>query len=163
MLTGFPVFDSDTGAQEQLDPELEAFMAAGEPPIAFTLGSFAVYAPGDFYRESMDAALKMGRRALLLTGPGAPPPPHPSVMSRAYVPHSLVFPRASVIVHHGGIGTTGAALRAGKPQLVVPHLGDQADNGARIVRLGVGQMLQGKRYSGDRAAQIIGGAFSTDG
>lgn len=62
----------------------------------------------------------------------------------SYAPHSLVFPRARAVVHHGGIGTTGQALRAGRPQLVTPFLGDQFDNAERLQRLGVARVLDGK-------------------
>jgi UDP:flavonoid glycosyltransferase YjiC (YdhE family) len=56
------------------------------------------------------------------------------------------------VVHHGGIGTTGQALRAGKPQLVVPFFGDQPDNAGRLGRLGVGRVLKRKRYTAERAS-----------
>ena len=154
LLTGFPVFDSDSGAPEKLDAELEAFLAEGEPPIVFTLGTFAVYAPGDFYGASQAIAQRLGRRALLLTGPSTPPTPTPGVLVRQYAPHSLVFPRAALIVHHGGIGTTGQALRSGRPQLIVPHLGDQPDNGERITRIGVGGMISAKRYADHGEAKL---------
>ncbi|HEX8389642.1 MAG TPA: nucleotide disphospho-sugar-binding domain-containing protein, partial [Sphingomonas sp.] len=70
----------------------------------------------------------------------------PGVLVRRYAPHSLLFPRAAVVVHHGGVGTTGQALRAGRPQLVVPFLGDQPDNAARVARLGVGLTVAPKRF-----------------
>ena len=44
-----------------------------------------------------------------------------------YAPFSEIFPRARIVIHHGGIGTTGQALRAGKAQLVVPLFADQFD------------------------------------
>lgn len=153
-ITGYPIFDSGSGLVEKLDEEFEAFLSDGEAPIVFTLGSFAVHAPGDFFRESMIAAKRMNRRAVLLTGPQAIAA-EPGVLIRAYAPHSLVLPRAAVNVHHGGVGTTGAALRAGKPQLVTPFMGDQPDNAARIVRLGVGASLDIRRYTADRVVPLL--------
>jgi vancomycin aglycone glucosyltransferase len=41
------------------------------------------------------------------------------------VSHRPLFPRVAAVVHHGGAGTTAAATRAGRPQVVVPHLFDQ--------------------------------------
>ena len=72
-----------------------------------------------------------------------------------YAPHSALFPHASLIVHHGGIGTSAEALRAGKPMLVVPHGFDQPDNAARLQRLGVAEVLPAGRYRHDRAASLL--------
>jgi rhamnosyltransferase subunit B len=155
VVTGFPVFDSCDGNIEPLDPALEAFLAAGPPPIVFTLGSFAVYAPGGFYGAAVSAARALGMRAVMLVGDRAAIHTTPDIHVTAYAPHSALFPRAAAIVHHGGVGTTGQALRAGKPQLVVPHMGDQSDNGRRIVRMGVGRMIAAKRFDSARAARAI--------
>ena len=57
----------------------------------------------------------------------------------------MLFPYAAAIIHHGGIGTTAQALRAGKPQLVIPFFADQPDNAGRVARLGVGRSLKRKR------------------
>lgn len=132
----------------RLSPALAAFLDAGEAPIVFTLGSFVVRARCDFYRDCIDAARRLGRRAVLLAHEddvaelagdlGA------DIHVSSYAPHSLVFPRARAVVHHGGIGTTGQALRAGRPQLVTPFLGDQFDNAERLQRLGVARVLDGK-------------------
>ena len=79
----------------------------------------------------------MGRRALLLAGEqaaalrdaGLPD----SIAAFDYAPHSVVMPRAGVIVHQGGVGTTGQALRAGRPMLIVPFGQDQPDNARRFL------------------------------
>jgi len=78
-----------------------------------------------------------------------------SVARCGYVPHSLLFPHASLIVHHGGVGTTGQVMRAGKPHLVVPHMGDQNDHARRIERLGFGLSLRSSRFTVARAAPKI--------
>jgi UDP:flavonoid glycosyltransferase YjiC (YdhE family) len=53
------------------------------------------------------------------------------------VAHQLLFPQVDLIVHHGGAGTTAAALRAGVPQLIVPHIVDQFFHGRRLAELGL--------------------------
>ena len=68
-----------------------------------------------------------------------------------YASHALLFPRAAAVIHHGGIGTTAQALRAGAPQLVCPVLGDQFDNADRLRRLGVATVVPLKRYTTARA------------
>ena len=160
-IVGFPVYDRQGGEEETLDPELEAFLAEGPPPLVFTLGSFAVYAPGDFYEEAAATARMLGARAVLLTGEKTRLKSEGDILVRAYAPHSLLFPKAAVVIHHGGIGTTGQALRAGKPQLVVPHMGDQADNAHRIRKMGAGLVLKARRFSARKAAPMIASLLDT--
>ena len=71
----------------------------------------------------------------------------PGVMAVPYAAHSEVFPRASAIVHQGGIGTTAQAMRAGRPALVVPFAHDQFDNAERVRRLGVAEVVYRSRYN----------------
>jgi len=154
--TGFPFLDHAAG----LTPEVERFLAAGEAPIVFTLGSAAVGNAGRFYEHSVRAAERLGRRALLLVGQDpANRPSHPlpsGVLAVPYAPHSALFPHAAVVVHQGGIGTTGEALRAGRPMLVVPHCHDQPDHAHRLVRLGIARRIPAERYDARRAEAAIG-------
>jgi len=138
------------------DRRLEAFLAAGEPPIVFTLGSAAVLAAGDFFEEAARAARQLGRRALLVMG-GNPVPTAPTdeLFAVDYAPYSQVFSRAAAVVHQGGAGTTGQALRAGVPQLIVPYGFDQPDNAARIVRAGIGLTLSRRRLRAGRIAAAL--------
>jgi UDP:flavonoid glycosyltransferase YjiC (YdhE family) len=153
-VTGFVFYDQPG----RLPIELARFLDAGDPPIVFTLGSTAVGARGSeaFYADSVAAALALGRRAVLLVGPGttarrrAPLPG--TVIAVDYAPHRELFPLAAVIVHHGGAGTNGQALWAGRPALVVPHAHDQPDNALRATRIGAARSIDARRYSARRAA-----------
>lgn len=137
-------------------PEVLDFLDAGEPPIVFTLGSSAVHLAGRFYEESLLAARHLGRRALLLAGARAAGLPRaPDVLAIPYAPHDRVFPRACAIVHAGGIGTTGQALRAGKPMLVAPFAYDQRDNARRVNRMGVSRVCPIGRYAAPRVARDL--------
>ncbi|TCP33234.1 nucleotide disphospho-sugar-binding domain-containing protein [Sphingomonas sp. BK235] len=155
VLTGFPFFDSESGADDELAIELRTFLADGPPPLVFTLGSFAVASAGHFYDEAAALSRALGKRAVLLTGRPVPPRRDGDRLTMNYAPHSAVFPRASAIVHHGGIGTTGQALRAGRPQIVVPHFGDQFDNAARLEASGVSATIHRDRFKADRAMSIV--------
>lgn len=144
--TGFAFYDGSGSAE--LDPELQQFLEAGEPPIVFTLGSTAVHVPGRFYEESIEAATHLNRRAVLLMGSNPRPANLPAhIIAIDYVPYSQIFPHARAVVHQGGIGTTAQALRAGCPTLVIPFSHDQPDNAARVQRLGTSLTLSRKRYS----------------
>jgi UDP:flavonoid glycosyltransferase YjiC (YdhE family) len=122
-LTGFLFLDEDT----RIDPALERFVAAGEPPVVITFGSM-VHADADQTTALLvDAVLRSGRRAVLQRGwSGLGRGALPDVIhSTDFVPHGWLFPRASCVVHAGGAGTTAATLRAGIPTVVVPHWLDQ--------------------------------------
>jgi len=157
-LTGFPFFDGSGGPPE-LAPDLARFLAAGPPPIVFTLGSAAVMDAGTFYRESAQAAAMLHRRAVLLVGSDPRNrelvTPSRDIALFDYAPFSALLPRAAAVVHQGGIGTTGQALRAGVPMLVVPFAFDQPDNAARVQRLGVARVLSRAEYNADRAASAL--------
>ena len=151
--TGFPFFDEIESAGATLPPEVEAFLEAGEPPIVFTLGSAAVFIAGNFYAESARAAQMLGKRALLILGDNAPPANlPPSALAWNYLPYARIFPRAAVIVHQGGVGTTAQAMRAGRPMLVMPFAHDQPDNAARVTRLDIARTIARSNYTAHRAA-----------
>jgi UDP:flavonoid glycosyltransferase YjiC (YdhE family) len=73
-------------------------------------------------------------------------------MACDYAPFSELFPRAAVIVHAGGVGTTGLAMRSGRPMIVVPYAHDQFDNAARVTRLGLARTIPRQRYTPTRVA-----------
>lgn len=162
VLTGFPFFDSESGiAHETTSPEVASFLAEGPAPLVFTLGSFAVAAAGEFYAEAIGVARRLNRRALLLTGQSGLVHREADYLSVGYAPHSVVFPHAAAIIHHGGAGTSGQALRAGRPQIVVPHFGDQFDNATRLVRAGVAQCIARERFAAGPAAAVIAEALDS--
>jgi len=156
--TGFAFYDG-TGDEGRLPPPLSAFLDAGPPPLVFTLGSAAVMHAGDFYEQSAHAAEMLGERAVLLIGAddrNLPKRRLPDTICVArYAPYSQIFPRASVIVHQGGIGTVAQALRAGRPMLIMPYSHDQPDNARRVRRLGVAEVLSRQQYQAKPAAQLI--------
>src|SRR5205085_2800708 len=72
------------------------------------------------------------------------------------IPHDWLFPRAAAVVHHGGAGTTAAALRAGIPSVVVPFMADQPFWGRRIFHLGAGpRPLPRRLLSAERLAEAL--------
>lgn len=151
--TGFTFYDAASGA---LPPELQAFLDAGAPPVVFTLGSAAVLDPGAFFHESIEAAERLGIRALVIAGDSQPKEtPPPNVHVTGYAPYSATFARAAAIVHQGGIGTTAQALRAGKPMIVVPYGFDQPDNAARVRRLGVAETISRGKYNSKRVISAL--------
>jgi rhamnosyltransferase subunit B len=134
---------------------LDEFLSAGTPPLVFTQGSAAVHNPRDFYDISAGVARRLRQRAVLIGTSATWEKNAGDVLAMPYVPYPHVFPRASVIIHQGGSGTTGEALRAGRPMLVVPYGWDQPDNASRIERLGAGLHLPRSKYTVESAAAGI--------
>lgn len=145
-LTGFPLYDH--GTQQALSSSISAFLEAGAPPVVFSAGT-ATATAGEFFKTSIAAAQQVGMRAIVLShfSEQIPAQLPDNVLHAAYAPFGALLPRASVFVHHGGIGSTSQALRAGVPQLIRPVAYDQFDNAQRTVQLGVGRELLPKHYS----------------
>jgi rhamnosyltransferase subunit B len=163
IVTGFPFYDRKD--ESEISAELLEYLDAGEPPIIFTLGSTAVYIAEDFYRESIRAARMLKRRALLLIGDARNLPKESlpeGIAAFDYAPYGQVLPLASVVVHQGGVGTTGQALRAGVPSLVIPFNHDQPDNAFRVARLGVGRTIARAKYNAETASRELTALLTVD-
>jgi rhamnosyltransferase subunit B len=158
LIAGFCFYDADAG-NAALPAQLEEFLAAGEPPIVFTLGSAAVLAAGDFYEQSARAAKKLRVRAVLLVGTDPRNRPQEelpdSICVAEYAPYSGLFPRTALVVHQGGVGTTAQCLRAGRPMLIMPYSHDQPDNARRMKRMGVARVIQRSQYKPWRVARRV--------
>lgn len=133
-LTGFLFLDGD-----QQDDELEAFISVNGPPLVFTPGTGVSDAGGFFERAaSLCRALSLPgvflSPALRHSGTGWPE----RILARDHAELHWLLPRSRMLVHHGGIGSTAQAIRAGIPQLVLPDRFDQPDNALRVAILGLG-------------------------
>lgn len=154
-IVGFPMFDEGSSSRGALHPAIVAFLEAGPAPLIFTLGTFAVEGARSFYNKASGVARALNMRAILLVGGTAEPSIDGDILRAGYAQHSLIFPHAAVIIQHGGVGTTGQALRAGKPQLVVPHMGDQYDHAYRVMRMGAGLRLKARHFTVRRATKLV--------
>jgi len=155
VITGFPFFDQH--GQTSLPAELLRFLDDGPPPIVFTLGTAVAARAGRFFDDSATAAGHLGRRAvLILNDPrNRPATLPPNVAAFEYARFSELFPRAAAIVHHGGVGSTGLAMRSGRPMLVMPCAWDQPDNADRVRRLGIARVISPGRYTPERVAREL--------
>jgi UDP:flavonoid glycosyltransferase YjiC (YdhE family) len=141
---GFPFLDEDFSGSPTASALLE-FLAKGEPPVVFTLGSAAVRIAPWLVEAAAAAARDGAFRAVILAGPAAAELSNRHASGNAMIvasaPYHELFPRSRVIVHSGGIGTTAQALRSGRPQVIIPFAFDQFDNAERVERLGCGVEL----------------------
>jgi UDP:flavonoid glycosyltransferase YjiC (YdhE family) len=159
LLGGYPLYDAlGTGS----NPELEEYLADGEPPLVFSQ-AWLIKDAKNYFAASVEVARRLGRRAVLLTAhpqqlPRSLPP---GVRHFGLVPLSTLLPRAAAIVHHGGMGTLGQALAAGIPQVTVPVILDQFDNSRRLLRLGVSANVRSAAYRPARIARILRGLLES--
>lgn len=154
--TGFAFYDG-RNELEMPDALLE-FLDDGAPPIIFTLGTSAVWVARDFFQESIAAAKKLGRRAVLVIGDERnrlPEPLPPGMIAVDYAPFESLLERGCVMIHHGGVGTTSQGLRAGVPTLIVPFAFDQPDNAAHAEKLGTSRTLARTKYKSDNVAREL--------
>ena len=144
----FALYDPHPHPDAAMSPELAAFLAHGAAPLVFTLGTGNRQAR-PYFRHALAATQQLNQRAIFLTPhrDQVPPSLPPGVLWQAYLPLNKLLPHAAALVHHGGIGTTAEALRAGIPQLIVPLAYDQFDNAARVQALGAGLTLRHARLS----------------
>jgi UDP:flavonoid glycosyltransferase YjiC (YdhE family) len=154
-ITGFLFLDSEGW---EPDPGLRDFLAKGPPPVVVSFGSVVHESP-DAITELLLKAIDMVRcRAIIQHGWSglARIKLPPNVYATSFVPHGWLFPKASCIVHHGGAGTTAAALRAGVPSVVVPHTLDQPIWAEVARAFGCcGGVLPYRQISAERLAEAI--------
>lgn len=137
-ITGYWFLDKEPDWQPPA--ELANFLAVGPPPVYIGFGSMTNSDPAATTRLVIEAVQQSGQRAVLLSGwAGMGQADLPAQILRLHsAPHNWLFPRMAAVVHHGGAGTTAAGLRAGVPNVVIPHMVDQPYWGQRVYALGAG-------------------------
>lgn len=142
------------------------FLAAGPPPVYVGFGSMIPRDPAGTIDAVLGALHRAGVRGIVATGwMGATAHAFPDdVLALDEIPHDWLFPRVAAVVHHGGAGTTAAAMRAGRPAVVVPFFADQPFWAERVRALGVGPTpIPLRRLTADRLASAIRSAVTDEG
>ncbi|KAF8589708.1 glycosyltransferase family 1 protein [Ramaria rubella] len=137
-IVGFYFLELATNYKPESD--LEAFLAAGPPPVYIGFGSVTVEDPAAMTKTIFDAVKNAGVRALVSAGwgglGGSSIPEDVFILGN--VPHDWLFTKVSAVCHHGGAGTTAIGLRMGKPTIIVPFFGDQPFWGMMVHKAGAG-------------------------
>jgi len=138
--------------------ELATFLENGKPPVYIGFGSMTGRDPEHYAGIVLEALAKSGQRGVIATGWGGMSvmkiPDNVIVIDSA--PHGWLFPRMSVVVHHGGAGTTAEGLRAGVPSVIVPFIVDQLFWGKRVESLGAGpKPIPAKNLTAEKLAEAI--------
>lgn len=152
---GFPFFDS-----AYTDPVLSEFLEREPRPVVFTQGTgvadcarFLEYADVACQRLGLPGVL-LGANATSLSTAS------PRLLCRPFADLATLLPRATALVHHGGIGTTAQAIRAGIPQVLLPDRFDQPDNAMRVAAIRLGAAALGRAIDGEVLAALIRAAIT---
>lgn len=115
------------GADYRAPEELSEFLAEGEPPICLTFGSMINKKSSSAISTILAAAKILNLRIIFISGWTYLPTRQfeQNVFIANSIPHEFIFSKCSVIIHHGGAGTSAASARSGIPQIIIPHIGDQ--------------------------------------
>jgi len=131
--------------------------------VFITLGSAFINDPS-FFVNASHAATQVGAIPIISTGRSnlasklkAQLRPHLPVGSLLldWVDYGHLFPKLAAAIHHGGVGTTHAAILHGLPQLIVPHAADQFMQARRATLTGVGLSLRAQEATPSRIAEAL--------
>lgn len=146
----YPVSSHFTGfwldkSRNALDNVVTEFINHGNPPILFTLGSMPFESKLDFPVALNELTISLGIRLIVIKGWGFNDTSllenNKDILVLNSAPYELLFPLVKAVIHHGGIGTIAACLKAGKPFLTCPvlyPLGDQYFWGDIAYKKGIG-------------------------
>jgi len=155
-VTGYWFFNREDDWQPSV--ELRDFLESGVQPIYIGFGSMSSRSPLEITNIILDALERTGQRAILATGWGGisnidlPD----RVFKVDFVPHDWLFARVSMVIHHGGTGTTGAGIRAGVPSVLIPFFADQNFWAMQIFKLGIGpRPIPRKKLNAEKLANAI--------
>ncbi|MCF8461478.1 MAG: glycosyltransferase [Flavobacteriales bacterium] len=140
-MTGFLNLPS-TNSDWKMPDALSTFLDAGEPPVYMTFGSCMQFDLEASTELLIDTARLSGKRAIIQSDWSKLTKPNDSnIYCLENAPHSEIFPHCALIVHHGGAGTTQAALLTGKLSVVVAHGFDQTYWGKQLEEMKVAPSL----------------------
>ncbi|MDR0684108.1 MAG: glycosyltransferase [Spirochaetaceae bacterium] len=137
------IFNDDMSYDENIYRNFTDFMEKdGKKTVFFTLGSCNANDHERFAEKLFAVCRTHGYKLVIGSGwckLGSILPRHDDLfLLDSVLPHKLVFPRCSAIIHHGGIGTTHSAARSGRPQMIQPLFLDQWYWAEQTRKLGVG-------------------------
>ncbi len=147
---GFPYFDVPYAPEK----DLENFIRDHGKPLVFTAGT-GVKDAHSLFSAARAVCAELRRPGIFLGGGIAPSNSCERILVKSFVELNWLLPRSALLVHHGGIGTTAQAIRAGVPQCIIPGRFDQPDNAFRVAVFGLGGVIFSKKPSANDLTDAI--------
>lgn len=138
--------------------DLQDFLDQGRPPIYIGFGSIVLDDAARFASAIMDAITQCGERAIISPGWSRMeiPDDRPDILRLEECPHEWLFQHVSMVIHHGGAGTTAIGLREARPTIIVPFFGDQPFWGNMVAAAGAGpKPLRQRHFDATKLAEAI--------
>lgn len=139
---------------EAAEQEILAFTGGEKVPV-LTFGSM-VYGDASAWMQRLAQHWPRDRKLIIQRGWAGfeSPARSPHIKVLGAMSHDQLFGHASVVIHHGGAGTTASVLHAGKPHIIVPHIADQNFFAHEIGRLGCGIKIAKKTWPENLGAAV---------
>jgi len=152
-LTGYMRWQA--AEDESIEKSLTDFCAGSTVPV-LTFGSVTTDHDASTLRRFLDHWPK-DKKIIIQSGWAgfSPDQLRKEIKPVGKLSHDQLFKKASCVIHHGGAGTTSSALHAGKPHIVVPHIGDQPFWASEVKRLGVGSAINKRNWPEKLAERVM--------
>lgn len=137
----FAGFPSGINRDRLMPARLESFLRKGNEPVVVITAGTAVASRPIWVDRMVDLSVAHGARVVVVEPISQSGREDNCVCRIPFAPFETLLSRSHLIVHHAGIGTMAEAMRAGLPQLLVAMAHDQADNAARLQRIGLGRKI----------------------
>ena len=157
-ITGYWFSDHDSSWKP--DDRLVEFLDKGSAPIAVVFGSTSTRKQAEIHHMVLEA-LRITNQRSIIVGQKSGGLDSPNVFwQEGFIPYTWLFKRSAAVIHHGGAGTTGKALKAGIPNIILPFTSDQPFWGRRVYKLGAGpKPIPPKRLAVGKLENAIKAAF----
>jgi UDP:flavonoid glycosyltransferase YjiC (YdhE family) len=136
-------------------PALRAFLDEGPAPVLLSLGSWEHMLPERARTFLVESARHAKLRAIIQTKTSDEEARDGDLFLLPWAPHRHLVPFCSLVVHHGGAGTTHMALRAGKPAVVLPFILEQRMWAKRVEHVGAGSWRSFWKVSPETVGSMI--------
>jgi UDP:flavonoid glycosyltransferase YjiC (YdhE family) len=156
-VTGIWKTDEKHKIRKDLPEGLANWIKAGTPPVYFGFGSMPVSNPEEMQKMIVEVCKEIGIRGIIHAGwshfkMNENIPDDSIYFLNEFIDLEWLFPKCSILVHHGGVGTTHLGVESGTPTIICSIFADNPLWGEQLRRLNIGRHI---RFSKLNKAKLI--------